>query len=47
MLAETETETVCPHMRHRAVHLTSCVAQGSVWRGQLHPWIHVEVGGKS
>ena len=33
--------------RHRAVHLTSRVAQGSVWRGQLHPWIYVEVGGKS
>jgi len=33
--------------RHSAVHLTSCVAQGSVWRGQLHPWIYVEVGGKS
>ena len=33
--------------RHRAVHLTSRVAQGAVWRGQLHFWIHVEVGGKS
>ena len=33
--------------RHRAVHLASRVAQGAVWRGQLHFWIHVEVGGKS
>ena len=33
--------------RHRAVHLASrVVAQGAVWRGQLHFWIHVEVGGK-
>ena len=33
--------------RHRAVHLASRVAQRAVWRGQLHFWIHVEVGGKS
>jgi len=33
--------------RHRAIHLTSRVSQGSVWRGQLHPWIYVKVGGKS
>jgi hypothetical protein len=33
--------------RHRAVHLASRVAQGAVWRGKLHFWIHVEVGGES